>query len=64
MNEKKPLEQRIFLLLLNEVKAHIPKIITFFILLFVYSYIWEKYGFERVVLIGMILILIRMGGKK
>ncbi len=64
MKEKKPIEQRIFKLLLNEVKAYIPRMITFFIMLAIYSYIIAVYGFERMIMVALIVIVISLKGKK
>lgn len=64
MNEKKPIEQRIFLLLLNEVKAYIPRLIQFAIMIFLYERILHYFGFERMLMVALIVIVISLRGKK
>lgn len=51
-------------ILIPYIKKAIPRIITFTILFLIYSYIWSKYGYERMLLTVLIVIIILLGNKK
>lgn len=57
-------QKKEYKLLVKIIKGYLPRLISFIILLAIYSYIWSKYDFERTLMVMLISIIIVLGSKK